>query len=170
MRFSTTFQRVVVMLALVGISAPQVGYAANGPQPHTPPVQDVALNAQGQLAGQLLNASGQAVPNTKIEVQQNGKLVAISQTSPRGLFVVDRLKAGIYQIHSDQTARVYRVWTADAAPPAAESQVLLVNDGRVVRGKGSNAKNLLLIGGLIITAGVIGGVIGYNIRDVDDAS
>ena len=174
MRFLTACRHVVVMLATVGLIVPQIAFAGNGPQdtaqPRNAAVQDVALNPGGQLSGQLLDSNGSPVIGSKIQLLQNGKTVATATTNRSGQFAVDGLHAGIYQINSNQTAGIYRVWTAEGAPPVADSRVLLCEDGRVVRAQRGNVKNMLLIGGLIVTAGVIGGVIGYNIRDVDDAS
>ncbi|MFV1968847.1 MAG: carboxypeptidase-like regulatory domain-containing protein [Pirellulaceae bacterium] len=175
MRFQTASRHVVVILATAVISIPQIAYAGNGPRdttrPATPAIQDVALSVNGQLSGQLLNRNGSPVGASKIQLQHNGKPIATVTTNRSGHFVIDGVHAGLYQVTSDRASGIYRVWTAEGAPPAAQSRVLLVDDGRVVRARGGgNMKNMLLVGGLVITAGVIGGVIGYNIRDVDDAS
>ena len=81
-----------------------------------------------------------------------------------------------YALGNTPVQRLYHspnmLWAEGTAPPSARPEVLLVSeDGQVVRGGGrfggSNA-NLILMGGLVLVAGVIGGVIGYNIKD--DAS
>jgi hypothetical protein len=158
----------------VGILVPQSVYAVNGPlqtpNGSAPAVQDVALNADGHLVGQLIDVNGSPQNESVVRLQQDGRDVATVVTDRHGRFAVANVRAGLYQVTSDRANGVYRVWTAQAAPPAAHGRVLLVDQETVVRGQGGNWRRTLLIGGLIISAGVIGGVIGYNIRDVDDAS
>jgi len=174
MKPTTTLSRLLVMLATWGIVVPQIAYAGDqvpnaSPYP-SPPVRDVSLNADGQLIGQLLDANGTAQRSSEVQIRRGGRVIATVATNPAGRFAVNNARAGMYQISSGQASAVYRVWTAQAAPPAALTRALLVDNDGVVRGQGGNWKRLFLGASLVITAGVIGGVIGYNIRDAEDAS
>jgi hypothetical protein len=150
-----------------------MAYAVEGARRPTvspvPPIQDVSLDRQGTLQGQLVDANGKPVAAASVSLRQNGQVAGRAATDRTGQFTFANTRTGVYEIAAAGTNGVYRVWTAEAAPPAANGKVLLVDKGDVVRGQENNARRLLLCTGLILGAGVIGGVIGYNIKD-DDAS
>jgi hypothetical protein len=173
MRTKSALRLLPVTLALVGILVPQAAYAADGlaaPTPQTGAVQDVSLDHNGCLRGQLVDSNGTSLSATAVRLQQFGRVIGQASTDAQGNFAVSGLRAGMYELTANQTSCAIRVWTAAAAPPSATSKILVVDRRDVVRGQGANVARLLLIGGLIVTAGVIGGVIGYNIKDDDSAS
>ena len=174
MRIVDAFRCLLVSLASVGIVLPQITYAAGSASPPIPnvaaPVQDVALDRDGWLRGQLTDPNGTPIAGSAIRLLQSGRIVAETKTDPTGHFALAGIRGGLYEIASDRTVHVCRIWTSNTAPPAAKSRCLLIDDQGVVRGQSGHMGRLLVIGGLIIAAGVIGGVIGYNIKDDDSAS
>ncbi|MBP62420.1 MAG: hypothetical protein CMJ62_12945 [Planctomycetaceae bacterium] len=141
-----------------------------------PTVRDAALQAGGTLQGSLLSPDGKAQTGRTVQLLSRGEVVASTQTDREGRFAFRGLRAGVYGLHTDGVAIAYRLWADGAAPPSAVSDVLLVSGQEpIVRGAigdhfGGHLGKPLLLGGLLGAAGVIGGVIGYNIRDFDPAS
>lgn len=164
-----------VGLAMLGMLAPQIAIAGGGRVPDAPraaagmPAIDVALQQGGVLAGQVVDAQGSPKVDSPIAVRRHGQTVGSSRTDAEGHFAIAGLQAGVYQLETAEGSGLCRLWTAEAAPPAAHDNVLVVCGQEVVRGqhghRGPDARRrLLLIGGMAAAAGVIGGVIGYNIR------
>ena len=178
MRIRSALCQLLVSLACVGVALPQAVYAFDGPAPPPTPalaaVLDIALDAQGSLHGQASDSNGQALALSEVSLRQQGQVVAQTKTDKSGQFTFPGVRAGLYEIQSAGTSQVCRVWTAQSAPPSARDKALLVNRGDVVRGKGGggggNWSQIFLVSGLVIAAGVIGGVIGYNLKDDDDNS
>ena len=69
--------------------------------------------------------------------------VAQTVTDERGMFAVQGLRGGLYTVNSGRAATLYRVWTADTAPPVAKQSVWLVSEGSVVRGASEGGGGLL---------------------------
>jgi hypothetical protein len=133
-------------------------------------VHDVSLDAQGNLNGKLVDANGRPQAAAVVVLKQNGQVAAQSKTDESGQFAVAGVRAGLYEISAAQGSGAYRVWAHRSAPPSATASVLLVNQTDVLRGQSGGWGHIMLVTGLIITAGVIGGVIGYNMKDDDDNS
>jgi hypothetical protein len=60
--------------------------------------------------------------------------MARSVVDQQGRFAFEGLQAGVYQVLGAGTGSVLRLWQPAAAPPAAQSALLLV-EGPVVRGQ-----------------------------------
>ena len=133
MQFSRKLTHAVVALACIGMVIPQVAFAA--PKAATVPVvkaRDVALTAQGDLVGAVLNTKGQP---TKVVLTQNGKTVAQTQTAADGIFTLPKVKSGAYEIAVGDAKAPVRVWKAEAAPASAAKKMALVAQS-AVRGQG----------------------------------
>lgn len=170
MRMLARIRVSLVVGATIGLLVPHNSFGrgpAVGKQ-----VRDVALQAGGTLQGTLMTAAGTPASDQRVLLLSNDEVVVEAVTGPEGRFSVSGIRPGVYSVRADESQGVYRLWSTGAAPPSALPELLLISDdGQVVRGGGrfggSNG-NMLLMGGLLLAAGVIGGVIGYNIRD--DAS
>ena len=128
MKLVQTLKTFTVMLACVGLLAGQTAQAAS------PLIRDVALQPGGVLHGQVVNEQAAAQRQTKIAVVHKGKPLTVTETDSEGRFVLTGLEPGIYELHLAEGGGAYRAWAPRTAPPAAEQGVLLVQDGRVVRG------------------------------------
>ena len=170
MRILAMVRVSLVVGATLGLLIPNTALA-RGPVV-SKQVRDVALQPGGMLQGTLLTSSGRPDVDQTVLVVAGNEVVARAVTDRDGRFTVHGMRAGVYSVRADESQGVYRLWAAGTAPPSARGELLMVtDDGRVVRGGGrfgSSKGNMLLMGGLILAAGVIGGVIGYNIQD--DAS
>jgi len=149
---------------------PQAGFAMSPAEGTI--VGDAALKFGGVVQGSLISSAGEARADRPVHLVLRGKLLASTRTDAEGRFEFRGVQSGLYTLQAAGADRSYRLWSEAAAPPSAQSQILLLEEEQlVVRGKkgvgGAFAKPLLL-GGLLLAAGVIGGVIGYNIKD--DAS
>lgn len=133
------------------------------------PIKDVALGARNTLRGTVVDGNGQPRTTARVELTTAGRPSVTVQTGPRGQFAVSDLRPGLYQVRAGESAHLLRLWTARTAPPAAQPAALLVEDIGLMRGQQWNPwQRALILSGVIVTSGVIGGVIGYNMKD--DAS
>ncbi len=132
------FAFVVAVLLTFGMLKPSVATAAPGVGPNTNEsrqIRDVALHAEGTLAGQLLDAQGVAIAGVEVAVGKAGKEVARVRTNKQGQFRVDGLTGGVYQVVAAGRISAYRLWAPNTAPPAAQRGLLLVSGTDVVRGQ-----------------------------------
>jgi hypothetical protein len=169
------FHWSVVLLAAWSTILPQSAYSVEISQNPTftlPEVtaRDVVLDDQGVLHGTLTNAQGQPRATTELVVRHGGKQLTTTRSESNGKFAIRNLRPGLYEINTDRSYGLYRIWAPRSAPPVAQRGALIVERATVIRAQEWNAwRRALILGGVIITSGVIGGVIGYNIKD-DDAS
>jgi hypothetical protein len=134
-------------------------------------VRDVALDAQGRIMGQFVDAQGQPRAHQALVIQRQGGQARRASTDAQGRFVVENLSGGIYQIAAEDAAVVCRCWSANTAPPVATRQLLIVSGEGVERGQRPFVDLLsgpLLIG-LVIVAAIAIPIAIHNAQD-DDAS
>lgn len=125
-------QRLAAALACVGMLAQP---ALAGAPLSTPAVADVALQQGGLFAGKVVNAQGAPIAKTPVSVQQAGQEVASTVTNEEGVFAVQGLRGGLYQVVAADGAVTYRLWTAETAPPAANQSALIVTGDAIVNGQ-----------------------------------
>jgi hypothetical protein len=175
MKRGSNIHWTMVFIAAWATALPPIG---NGAEKMVTPVstlpelavRDVVLDGQGVLHGTLTSSQGQPQGSTEVVVRRGGATVLTTKTQADGGFIVRDLRPGLYEINTDRSCGLYRVWAPQSAPPAAQQAALIVQRTTVIRAQEWNAwRRALILGGVIITSGVIGGVIGYNIKD-DDAS
>lgn len=172
MKLTPYLQHFAAALACFGmVAGPQIAFAAT-PAGSTQAVQatatDVALHGD-MLAGQLVNAQGAPLAGAKVTVSQGNWAVAEATTNAEGIFAVHKLKGGVYTVDAAGTQGIYRVWTANTAPPAAKPAILMVH-GDAARGQ--------FVGGLLgplgnpwVLGAIVAGAIAIPIAlDDDDAS
>lgn len=104
--------------------------------PAAPPrIDDVALQSDGVLAGQLYDSAGRIVAAEPVYVVANRKMVAETKTDQNGKFRVPGLKSGIYHVISERSVNGCRCWTPGTAPPNSKSELLVVTGNPIQRGQ-----------------------------------
>jgi len=98
---------------------------------------DVVIGADNTFRGVLTNQAGVPLVGQRVELLANGRVEAQSTTDAKGRFVFRIGQGGLYAAVSktNRVARLYRLWSPRLAPPAAQSQVLMVADDRLERGQ-----------------------------------
>lgn len=161
---------IIVSWCICTLVVPQKSQAAD-PAPTRTVVRDVALEADGSLRGSLLNSEGKPQVNSEVALVKGNDIVSVAKTQSDGTFAMKLVRPGVYEIASAKSSDVFRVWNARSAPPAAQTSAMIVESNAIVRGQDwSPTRRILILSGVVITSGVIGGVIGYNIKEQDDAS
>ncbi|MEO8497160.1 MAG: carboxypeptidase-like regulatory domain-containing protein [Planctomycetota bacterium] len=122
-----------------------------------PAIRDVELLAGGELAGQVVDGTGQPQAGQSIVVQQSGGEPIRTRTDQVGRFRLNGVHAGLCRIEYGEDLLACRCWQANTAPPAAKDQLLLITGESVERGQrciGDLLSGPVLIG-LIIAAAVV---------------
>ena len=123
------------LLAVEGILLPAPIQAAETVVQAAPLAIDVMLDAEGSLAGTVVGTGGQAAAGARVSLSAAGVARINVVTDNEGRFRVAGLRGGIYQIAAGERAVAFRVWTPAAAPPGAQSSVMLVIDSGTARGQ-----------------------------------
>lgn len=130
-------QRAAALLACFGMLA-QPALATNplaaGPAP-TPAVADVALADGGVFTGKVVNGQGAPIAGAAVSLQQAGVEVSTAVTNEEGVFQVQGLRGGLYQVVSEQGVVGYRLWAPNTAPPAANQSALIVTGDAILAGQ-----------------------------------
>jgi hypothetical protein len=129
---------------------------------------DVALNGEGKLVGQVVDHQGIPRANSVVKVAtMHGEVVSQTRTDAQGNFAANVGKGGIFLVSGEMNSSAVRVWTQNAAPPAANEAVMFVDDNQAVRGNffrnANGGPRVVLIGtALAITGGAIYSGISQN--------
>lgn len=129
-------------------------------------IRDVELAAGGTFKGQVLNAEGLALGGVEVTLYQGTEQVARTVTDQEGRFAVNNLRGGVYQVNAENTQEVYRLWSEDTAPPAAEQEVAIVSSPKVVRGQIGGIDFITATALAAAITGVTFAIINYN--EIDD--
>lgn len=121
-----------VVLACCGLLAPS-GAVAAAPQAAAPS-RDVTLTGSGSLRGLVVNAEGRPLDGATIAILRNGEEVGRTVSRVDGSFEIVGMRGGVHEMAVAQQTVGVRLWTADAAPPAARDHAVLVV-GNAVRGQ-----------------------------------
>ncbi len=110
--------------------------ASAGPGGAVNTIVDVALRDGGVLIGQVYNAEGAVRAGVPLVIRDRAGRDVQVKTDALGVFAVNDLRGGVYQIRVGTTVAVYRLWAPGTAPPAARSGAVLVESQQVSRGQG----------------------------------
>ncbi|QDU35815.1 hypothetical protein Mal4_00970 [Maioricimonas rarisocia] len=140
MKKASLFGKLAAGLACLGTVLPSAPALAAGPQPVVRTAQqtavvDVALSADGSLQGQFVDLQGQPIDGAVVTVHQDGREVATTTTDAKGVYSVENLRGGVYEVAAGNSRQAFRVWSTNAAPPASRSMATIVARGDVVRGQ-----------------------------------
>jgi hypothetical protein len=129
MRASVIWTLIFSMTILPGVSLS----AAEKPEPLR--VQNVELNVDGLVMGQLNDHTGQPIAKKAIKIQTKSG-VQESTTNEKGQFTVSSKTGGNCAIVVDGSAYACRLWTHKTAPPKSLNSFSIVPDTEIVRGQG----------------------------------
>gem|GEM_PF-2272188 len=118
---------------------------------------DVIL-VKGTLTGKVLTANGQPVDGAAVSVLKDGKEVGRAITTADGSYSVGDLKTGLHTIRTANGQYPVRLWTKEAAPASAKSQMTISQTA--IRGQGLAGGALGGGGGAGGAAGGLGGAAG----------
>lgn len=148
---------------------------------------DIALSKGGILSGQVVNADGRPLAGEAVVLKSSGKEIARCQSGKDGSFQVASLKGGAVEVSAVGVAGNCRLWAPGTAPPAAQTGLLVVAEGDVVRGQhmGRNVPGRSHRGGVrghgggllglmidhpLVTAGAVGAAIAIPLAVSNDES
>lgn len=151
MRGTKLFRLQIIALVCVGLMLPHTLMAA-APAPKVK-INDVALANGGTLIGQVVDQQGLGIAGAQVVILQQGRKPVQTVADKTGQFQAVGLNGGTAQVVTAGGQGVYRLWTANTAPPAAKRSALLLTNGPVVRGQHHG------MGGWLLPALAAGGVI-----------
>ena len=166
-RFALTFVAALLPLAPIPATAqnpvfPTSGRSAN----RIPPTAvaktasattgfDVELSSTGRFHSQVVDTSGQPKVNETIRLLHRGEVVGAVRTNASGEASFDGVRGGVHQISVGESIAVVRCWRAETAPPIAQKSLLLVSDGKTIRGQhhiSHMVTNPIFLGAALIAA------------------
>jgi hypothetical protein len=132
-----TLGRLMAAIACIAMIAPRASWSSevvrrSSSSPAVAPITDVRMDAHARLGGQLVDRQGRPRSDVEVSLWSRGERIARTRTTADGVFFFGQLRGGLYRVEASEAIGLCRVWTADSAPPAAQSAVLLV-DGVAVR-------------------------------------
>ena len=135
MKITEVLRIGAIWAAMLGMALPAnlLGAAPTATQTR-PVVRDVALGQNGVLNGRLVNAEGQPTKNANVLVHRGGQLIASTTSNAHGLFSIQNLVGGLYQVTAANQQHTFRIWNSETAPPVAAKGILLTSS-QVVRGQ-----------------------------------
>lgn len=137
--------RALAVLALTGMMMPmQAG--AETPVPAktaVPQIRDVAMSEGNVLLGQAFDPQGRPLVRAKVVAIRDGQEIAQTLTDAQGRYTLRALPSGRYSIQAGGANGMFRVWTAEAAPPSASPVAVVTADSAVVLGQSCEKKGLL---------------------------
>jgi hypothetical protein len=128
-------QRAAALLACLGmLSQPALATSPVAAQT-APAVADIALAEGGVFTGKVVNAQGAPLASATVSLQQAGLEIANTVTNEEGVFAVQGVRGGLYQVVSEGGVVSYRLWAPNTAPPAANQSALIVTGDAILAGQ-----------------------------------
>ncbi|MEZ6131456.1 MAG: carboxypeptidase-like regulatory domain-containing protein [Planctomycetaceae bacterium] len=122
-------------LAAMAMACTVLPVQAADPATHPGNVTDVALAAQGDLTGTIVNEQGQPLADMPVQIVHDRKVVAMVKSDATGRYSVKGLRGGLHMVRTVNNQTLCRFWNAGAAPPAASRSLTLTSSSTVVRGQ-----------------------------------
>ena len=119
-------RRLVVLLACISLACPPSSRLLAAETATAPRTRDIQLDASGRLVGQLVDREGSPVKSAWIGLRQGQEEPRYVQTNNQGEFAFASMRGGVYQLFSEDAGGLYRVWTAQSAPPISQPAAMLV--------------------------------------------
>lgn len=167
MRRARMLEKGLLLLACLGMIVPVHPLLAAAADetakpelvPPTATVNDIALNADGVLAGQVQDTAGNPQASVRVTVRHREQDIATVTTDRAGRFFVRGLGSGMYELAVGESRTVCRIWAPNTAPPVAERGVTLVVGKPQVRGQSAGSRSWLanpctLVGILMVATAI----------------
>ena len=103
--------------------------------PPTATVNDVALHADGVLAGRVLDTADNPQASARVTLRHRDQDVAAVTTDRTGRFFVRGLDSGMHELAVGESRTFCRIWAPNTAPPVAGRGVTLIVGKPQVRGQ-----------------------------------
>lgn len=135
-----TLCSLTIWLACSGMLLPGFVFAEPGESDSSHFTQDVALNAAGELRGQVVNRGAVALADVELTlVSDIDGMKLKATTDAEGKFAFANVRGSVCEISSGAFKQKCRVWVVNTAPPAASKGLLIVAEKtQVQRGQSNN--------------------------------
>jgi hypothetical protein len=150
MKIGRLVRSAMIALATLGICLPEITLAASEPTP--PAVVDIAMADGGVLQGQVVDLQGASTTGIPVSVRAQNQEIIRTTTAKDGRFTVQGLRGGVYQVAAGEGQGVYRLWTANAAPPSAQRNAIVFTQNGGGGGLKMFLTNPIVIAGIVATA------------------
>ena len=97
--------------------------------------RDMALDAAGNLQGQVVDPQGKGLDAVQVKLMQNAQELGRTTTDKAGKFQFAGTRNGLYDLDVAGQTTPVRVWSAQIAPPTAKAGVTIVQGNPAVRGQ-----------------------------------
>ncbi len=137
--------RIVLSVALLVAQGVRFASAEDAPAstakvPETSllvPMIDVELSDGGTMTGTLTTRRGEPIGTMDVALRTSDGIVVPATTNANGEFAYRGLVGGLYQLETENSATMCRVWAKGTAPPNSPVNVLLVRGDDVAAGQWS---------------------------------
>jgi hypothetical protein len=120
-----TIRFAAVVAAGFGLATPRCALQA-AEKPAAKAVADVALSAEGDLAGVVTSNGKAPVDGALVTLSKQGQVVAKTTTNEQGEFSLVGVKGGVYELKAGPSTKLVRVWNEKSAPPSAADHATMV--------------------------------------------
>lgn len=120
-------------------------------------VRDLRLSSRGSLDGLMVDRMGLPVVGQRVVLSWGGRAVAEVRTDREGRFSFGTLRSGVCEVAAAGHRGVYRVWSADVAPPSSREGLLVVGESTQYRGQFDG--NRWFSRQSVISAAMLGGAV-----------
>ena len=124
--------RTLAFTAWIGMVLPATTTTADEQQKSFP-VVDISLTEHGSFRGSVVNADGQRLDGVSLQLRSMRDSKTSSVVTNKGEFSFQKIAGGSYQLSTPHSNYFCRIWTKQAAPPAAVDKLLVVSDDRLAR-------------------------------------
>ena len=131
-----TICRSAAFLALAVTALGQPAYLMAADPISKIDVVDVALQGKNELHGRIINAEGRAVSGSIVVLTDSENVPLVRTVSDEdGRFAFSQVPTGIAVLYTEKSQTPLRTWAANTAPPVAQQEVVLNENGPTVRGQ-----------------------------------
>jgi len=139
MKLTKVLKGIAFTLACFGMVFPyqsvMAGQPAQKQRQSRLSVVDVSLDKQSNLIGRVVNHQNVPEADVAVTLYNAKRELGTVKTNKDGYFVFKHLKGGLYRLKVKNNQQLFRVWTAQAAPPNAGNLLLVKTSKPVVRGQ-----------------------------------